>query len=94
MLQNNNIILVASYNCCGTGLTFKNVDYCIFAQSFKSNIINLQSIGRMLLKTNEKSKAYVYDLVDKFPTQRLYLQGAAKIKIYKESKFKYEIINI
>ena len=35
-----------------------------------------------------------YDLVDKFPTQRLYLQGAAKIKIYKESKFKYEIINI
>ena len=48
----------------------------------------------MLLKTNEKSKAYVYDLVDKFPTQRLYLQGAAKIKIYKESKFKYEIVNI
>ena len=60
MLNSNNVILVASYGCCGTGLTFKNVDYCIFAQSFKSDIINLQSIGRMLLKTEEKSKAYSF----------------------------------
>jgi hypothetical protein len=34
MLVNNNCILVASYGCCSTGITFKNVDYGIFAQSF------------------------------------------------------------
>jgi superfamily II DNA or RNA helicase len=91
MLENDNVILVASYGCCGTGLTFKNVDYCIFAQSFKSEIIVKQSLGRMLLKTKEKSQAYIYDLVDCFPTKRLYLQGLAKVKIYKNEGYDYNI---
>ena len=91
MLENDNVILVASYGCCSTGLTFKNVDYCIFAQSFKSGIINRQSIGRLLLKTQEKSKAYIYDLVDCFPTKRLYLQGLAKIKLYKSDGYDFTI---
>lgn len=94
MLDNDNVILVASYGCCGTGLTFKNVDYGIFAQSFKSNIINKQSLGRLMLKTKEKSNFYLYDLVDCFPTKRLYLQGLAKIKIYKEEGYDYYIKNI
>lgn len=94
MLKNNNVILVASYQCCGTGLTFKNVDYCVFAQSFKSNIINLQSIGRLLLKTDTKTQAYIYDIVDIFPTKKLYQQGLAKVKMYKKSKFKYEIVKV
>lgn len=94
MLENDNVILVASYGCCGTGLTFKNVDYCIFAQSFKSEIIVRQSLGRMLLKTKEKSKAYIYDIVDCFPTKRLYLQGLSKIKTYKQDGFEYSIENI
>ena len=94
MYYNNNVILVASYGCCGTGLTFKNVDYGIFAQSFKSNIINKQSLGRLMLKTKEKSNFYLYDLVDCFPTKRLYLQGLAKIKIYKEEGYDYYIKNI
>ena len=91
MLDNDNVILVASYGCCGTGLTFKNVDYCIFAQSFKSEIIVKQSLGRMLLKTKDKSEAYIYDLVDCFPTKRLYMQGLAKIKTYKKDNLQYFI---
>lgn len=94
MLENDNVILVASYGCCGTGLTFKNVDYCIFAQSFKSEIIVKQSLGRMLLKTKEKSQAYIYDLVDCFPTKRLYLQGLAKVKIYKNEGYECDVINV
>ena len=94
MLENNNIVLVASYGCCSTGITFKNVDYCILAQSFKSDIINLQSIGRMLLKTDEKSVAYIYDIIDIFPTKSIYSQGLAKIKTYKNSKFEYGVVNV
>ena len=94
MLENDNVILVASYGCCGTGLTFKNVDYCILAQSFKSDIINLQSIGRMLLKTDEKSVAYIYDIIDIFPTKSIYSQGLAKINTYKKSNFEYSIVNV
>lgn len=92
MLVNNNVILCASYGCCSTGITFKNVDYGIFAQSFKSEIINLQSIGRLMLKTREKDEFKLYDIIDHFPTKKIYTQGLAKIKTYKEKGFNYNII--
>lgn len=93
MNNEDGIILCASYGCCSTGITFKNVDYCIFAQSFKSEIIVKQSIGRMMLKTSEKDTFYLYDIVDVFPTKRLYTQGLAKIKTYKKEGFDYRIVN-
>lgn len=86
------VILCASYGCCSTGLTFKNVDFCILAQSFKSEIVNLQSIGRLMIKTSEKDTFYLYDLVDVFPTKRIYTQGLAKIKTYKKEGFNYRIV--
>lgn len=94
MLENNNCILVASYGCCSTGITFKNVDYGIFAQSFKSEIIVKQSIGRLMLKTDEKDEFYLYDIVDCFPSKKLYTQGLSKIKTYKNEGFKFTIKNI
>ena len=93
MNKEDGIILCASYGCCSTGITFKNVDYCIFAQSFKSEIIVKQSIGRMMLKTSEKDTFYLYDLVDWFPTKRIYTQGLAKIKTYQKEGFNYRIVN-
>jgi superfamily II DNA or RNA helicase len=93
MNAEDGVILCASYGCCSTGITFKNVDYCIFAQSFKSEIIVKQSIGRMMLKTSEKDTFYLYDLVDWFPTKRIYTQGLAKIKTYDKEGFTYRIIN-
>jgi superfamily II DNA or RNA helicase len=93
MNNEDGVILCASYGCCSTGLTFKNVDYCILAQSFKSDIVNKQSLGRGLLKTDTKDTFYVYDIIDVFPTKRIYTQGLAKIKTYKEEKFTYRIIN-
>lgn len=85
--NNDNCILCASYACCGTGLTFKNLYYGIFAQSFKSKTINLQSIGRGMLKTNEKDTFYLYDIVDCLPSKRLEIQGHAKHKLYKNEKY-------
>lgn len=86
-----NAILFASYGCVGTGLTFKNIDYCIFAQSFKSKIINLQSIGRGLLLSENKTRFSVYDIIDCLPTKRLERHGKSKIEIYKRSNYKYSI---
>ena len=91
-MSGEKVILCASYGCCSTGITFKNVDYCILAQSFKSEIVNLQSIGRCMLKTSEKDTFYMYDLVDVFPTKRIYTQGLAKIRTYKKEGFKFRII--
>ena len=92
MLTDKDAILCASYGCCSTGITFKNVDYGIFAQSFKSEIIVLQSIGRGLLKTETKNTFPLYDIIDILPTKRLYMQGLSKIKTYKEREFEYSII--
>ena len=93
MNNNDGVILCASYGCCSTGITFKNVDYCIFAQSFKSEIITLQSIGRLMIKTDDKDTFYLYDIVDVFPTKRIYTQGLAKIRTYKKEGFEHRIIN-
>ena len=94
MNKNDGVILCASYGCCSTGITFKNVDYCILAQSFKSDIIVKQSIGRMMLKTIIKDTFYMYDIVDVFPTKKIYTQGLHRIKMYKSEGFEYTIKNI
>lgn len=91
MLDDKDAILCASYGCCSTGITFKNIDYGIFAQSFKSEIIVLQSIGRGLLKTETKNTFPIYDIIDILPTKRLMMQGVSKIKTYKERGFEYNI---
>lgn len=93
MNNEDGVILCASYGCCSTGLTFKNIDYCILAQSFKSDIVNKQSLGRGLLKTDTKDTFYVYDIIDVFPTKRIYTQGLAKIKIYQKEGFEYRVVN-
>jgi superfamily II DNA or RNA helicase len=92
MNKTDGVILCASYGCCSTGITFKNVDFCILAQSFKSEIINMQSIGRCMLKTDEKDTFYMYDLVDVFPTKKIYSQGLAKIRTYEREGFTHRII--
>lgn len=91
MLTDNNAILCASYGCCSTGITFKNIDYGIFAQSFKSEIVVLQSIGRGLLKTKTKDTFPIYDIIDVLPTGKILSQGKSKIKTYKERNFEYYI---
>lgn len=89
--ENDNCILCASYACCGTGLTFKNLYYGIFAQSFKSETINLQSIGRGMLKSDDKDTFYLYDLVDCLPTGKLEIQGRLKARMYKNEKYTVNI---
>lgn len=93
LLIDQDAILVASFGCVGTGLTFKNLDYGIFAQGFKSHIINLQSLGRGLCLSEGKKFYKVYDLVDCFPTQRLEYQGKSRAKLYKEQEFRFDIVH-
>lgn len=90
MEEQNNCILVASYACVGTGLTFKNVEAGVFAESFKSQIINKQSLGRGLLLAPGKEKFHLYDLIDCLPTRRLEFQGNSKKSLF--TKEGYNVI--
>lgn len=93
MLENNNVILVGSFGCISTGITFKNVNYAIFAQSFKSDITIMQSIGRGLLPQPGKDAFYIYDIIDDFPSHQILKQGKSKVKSYEKQGFKWTVIN-
>ncbi len=94
----NDCILVASYACVGTGLTLNNLCYGILFESFKSEVINMQSIGRGLGLSDMRDTFILYDIIDVFDknvlSNKLFLQGLAKIKIYQENKYAYHIENI
>lgn len=94
MLESDDCILIGSYGVVGTGLTFKNVDYGIFAQSFKADTITRQSLGRLMLRTEDKSEFYLYDIIDEFPTKKLHNQALEKVKIYKREGHRHEIVKI
>ena len=64
----------------------------------KSRVRNLQSIGRVLRKSENKTKATLFDIADDitFNKRRNYTLNhlVERIKIYKEEKFNYEVINV
>lgn len=59
-------ILIASYGTFSTGISIKSLSNVIFADSFKSEQLIIQSIGRILRLHNSKNVATVFDIVDVF----------------------------
>ncbi len=96
--KENNAIIVASYGTFSTGINIKNLHNVIFASPSKSRIRNLQSIGRVLRKGNNKTKATLYDIADdiSYKSRKNYTLNhlIERIKIYNEENFNYDIVNI
>jgi len=96
--KENNAIIVASYGTFSTGINIKNLHNIIFASPSKSRIRNLQSIGRVLRKGNQKTRATLYDIADDISSnsRKNYTLNhlIERIKIYNEEKFNYDIVNI
>ena len=57
-------IIVASYGVFSVGVDIRNLHNIIFASPTKSRIRNLQSIGRGLRKSKQKTVATLYDIAD------------------------------
>ena len=96
--ENNNCVLIASYGCVGTGITLSNLCYGVLFESFKSDVINRQSIGRGLGLSDIKDTYILHDIVDvfdkKYATSTLYNHGIERQNIYKEQQFPFEIIKV
>jgi len=96
--KENQAIIVASYGTFSTGINIKNLHNVIFASPSKSRIRNLQSIGRVLRKASNKTKAILYDIGDDIRkgSRNNYTLNhlIERIKIYNEEKFNYEIVTI
>lgn len=91
-------IIVASYGTFSTGINIKNLHNVIFASPSKSRVRNLQSIGRVLRKSDNKDRAVLYDIADDctFKGKKNYTLNhlIERVKIYAEENFNYEIISI
>jgi len=96
--KENNAIIVASYGTFSTGINIRNLHNVVFASPSKSRIRNLQSIGRVLRKGENKVKATLYDIADdiSYKSRKNYTLNhlIERIKIYNEENFNYDIINI
>jgi len=95
--DNNDCILIASYGTLSTGITLANLCFGVLFESFKSEVVNMQSIGRGLGLSKFKDEFVLYDIIDCFDrkeiSNKIYLQGLAKIKIYEAEQYPYTIVN-
>ena len=89
------VVIVASYGTFSTGISIKKIHNIFFTESFKSEVIIRQSIGRGLRQHSSKDKVLIIDFVDNIRTiewdNYLYKHGKVRQSIYKQEKFDYSI---
>ena len=94
----NTKILIASYGTLSTGVSINAIFNVIFADSFKSEQIIIQSIGRALRLHEEKKTALIFDLVDVFtmenPKNTLFRHFKEREKFYLKRKYPYTITKV
>lgn len=91
-------IIVASMPVFSTGINIPKLKYLIFAQSLKSKITLIQSIGRTLRKHKDKDEAVLIDIIDDFEYKKKknysLKHAIERIKQYDAQQFKYKIKEI
>jgi superfamily II DNA or RNA helicase len=95
MEAGDEVVIVASYGTFSTGISIKKIHNIFFTESFKSEVIIRQSIGRGLRQHESKEAVLIVDFVDDIRTDEwdnyLYKHSKARQKIYKQEKFEYSI---
>lgn len=102
MEKNDDVIICASFGTFSTGISIKNIHNVFFTESFKSEVIIRQSIGRGLRNHIAKDIVKIYDFVDDFRYKSdshdwlnyIYRHGIERRKIYAEEKFPCEVQTI
>lgn len=93
-------VLVASYGTLSTGVSINAIFNVIFADSFKSEQIVIQSIGRALRLHDDKKKATIFDLVDIYTSDDksmknvLYNHFKERERFYIKRKYPYKVIKV
>lgn len=91
-------IICASYGVFSTGVNIRNLHNVIFASPSKSRIRNLQSIGRVLRTSENKTEATLYDIADDLKygkrDNHTLKHFISRVTIYDQEKFNYKFYNI
>ncbi len=90
-----NSVIIASYGVLKLGVNIPNLNNAIFASPYKSNIIVIQSVGRILRISSKKTKAKLYDISDDLSYKNkpnfTYNHLLERVKIYNEEGYKYQV---
>jgi len=96
--KSKNAIIVASYGTFSTGINIRNLHNIIFGHPVKSRIRNLQSVGRVLRKYDDKEKATLFDISDDLSWKKHKNYSLRhffeRVKIYNSEKFDYKLRSI
>ena len=91
-------IMIASYGTFSTGINVKNIHTIYFTESFKSEVIIRQSIGRGLRKHKDKKKLIIIDFVDDFRIGKfknyLYKHSESRQEIYADQNFPFTVRSV
>jgi superfamily II DNA or RNA helicase len=98
MEEGTNKIMVASFGTLSTGISIRNVHNIFLTESYKSEVLIKQTLGRGMRLHETKEKVTVVDFVDDFSFngKQNYLMKHCKdrIDIYKKEHFEYKIYEI
>ena len=102
MEEGTNKILFASFGTFSTGISINNINHIFFVESYKSDRLVRQSIGRGMRLMEGKEKVFIWDFVDDFVYgsdnryRKNYLKkhGEVRLKTYKEQGFPSKIYKV
>jgi superfamily II DNA or RNA helicase len=99
MEEGEDKIMVASFGTFSTGISINNIHNVFFVESYKSEKIVRQSIGRGLRLCEGKERVNIIDFVDDFSLKKgnknyLLKHGEERMKIYEEQAFPYKKYNV
>lgn len=91
--EEQDAIILATYQTFQQGVNVPSIKNLVYTSPFKSNIRNLQSIGRILRLYTSKNCANVYDIADNFHLEPNYTKKHLHERIghYKKEEFPYKI---
>jgi superfamily II DNA or RNA helicase len=98
METGENKVLIATYGTFSTGISINNLHNIFLVESYKSEVLIKQSLGRGMRKMEGKEKVNIIDFVDDFssPGYKNYLMKHSdeRINIYKNENFEYKIFRV
>jgi len=98
MASGNNKILIATYGTFSTGISINNLHNIFLVESYKSEVLIKQSLGRGMRQMEGKEKVNIIDFVDDFSSTKyqnyLMKHSEARIQIYKNESFEYKIYKV
>jgi len=95
MEEGEDKVLIASFGTFSTGISINNIHNIFFVESYKSEKIVRQSIGRGMRLCDGKESVQIIDFVDDFSLTKgnknyLLKHGEERMKIYKEQGFPFK----